>query len=302
MTQCLRKEGSRRHHTRVIYPESGHHSDYQILTLPTSSLVSLVMARILITGSSDGLGSLSARALIKQGHSVVLHARNEQRAQDAQKACSGAEACLVADLADISQTQRLAEEANALGSFDAIIHNAGLYTGPYRKTKEGWPSIVAVNTISPYILSCLLKPRPTKMVFVSSGLHNGGDSSCEDLTWSQRGERGFRDHQAYADTKLHNIMLASAMARRWPDVQSNSLDPGWVPTKMGGSSASGDINAAVDTYVMLAQGAGAAKGVSGKYWFRYRETSPKKAAEDADVQQKLLKELEAITGLKLPDE
>lgn len=260
------------------------------------------MARILITGSSDGLGLLSARALIQQGHSVVLHARNQQRAQDAQAACSGAEACLVADLTDISQTKKLAEEANALGSFDAVIHNAGLYTGPYRKTKEGWPSIVAVNTISPYILSCLLKPRPKRLVFVSSGLHNGGDSSCEDLTWTKRGERGFRDHQAYADTKLHNILLAGAMARRWPDVQSNSLDPGWVPTKMGGSSANGDINAAVDTYVMLADGGDAAKGVTGKYWFKCKETSPRKDAEDEAVQQKLLKELEAITGLKLPAE
>ncbi|KAK5052742.1 hypothetical protein LTR84_002608 [Exophiala bonariae] len=260
------------------------------------------MAKILITGSSDGLGSLSARALIKQGHSVVIHARNEQRAKDAQQACSGAEACLVADLADISQTQRLAAEANALGSFDAVVHNAGLYTGPYRRTKEGWPSIVAVNTVSPYILSCLLNPRPKRLVFVSSGLHNGGDASCEDLTWSKRGETEFREHQAYADTKLHNILLAKAIARRWPHVQSNSLDPGWVPTKMGGSSASGDINAAVDTYVMLAQGNGTSKGVTGKYWFRCRETSPKKAAEDEAVQQKLLKELEVITGLQLPHE
>jgi len=260
------------------------------------------MGRILITGSSDGLGLLSARALIKQGHSVILHARNEQRARDAREACVGAEACLIADLSDISQTKKMAEEANGLGGFDAVIHNAGIYSGPFRKTKEGWPAIVAVNTVSPYILTSLLRPRPKRFVFVSSGLHNGGDSTCADITWAKRGEAGFRDHQAYADTKLHNILLAAALARKWPSVQSNSLDPGWVPTKMGGASASGDINAAVDTYVMLATGEGAAKGINGKYWFKCLQNWPNKRAEDEAVQQKLLDELERITGVKLPEE
>ena len=184
------------------------------------------MARILITGSSDGLGSLAARALVQKGHSVVLHARNDQRAQDARTACPGAETCVVADLSDISQTKRLAEDINHLGAFDAVIHNAGLYTGPYRKTKEGWPSIFAVNTLSPYILTCLIKPKPQRLVFVSSGLHNGGDAKLHDITWNERGERGFRDFQAYSDTKLHDILLASFFAKRWPNGTSNSLDPG----------------------------------------------------------------------------
>lgn len=259
------------------------------------------MARILITGSTDGLGALTARALIKRGHSVVLHARNDQRAQDARIANPGAETCLVADLADISQTARLAQDVNQLGTFDAVIHNAGLYTGPYRRTKEGWPSIFAVNTLSPYILTCLINPIPKHLIFVSSGLHNSGDNTCKDLTWAQRGERGFRDFQAYSDTKLHNILLACAFARKWPQVQSNSLDPGWVPTKMGGSSATGDIDAAVDTYVMLAEGGAQAKGISGKYWYQCKTRSPMKEAEDMAVQQNLVKQLEEITGVKVPD-
>lgn len=255
------------------------------------------MARIFITGSSDGLGSLAARALVKRGHSVVLHARNEQRAHDARNACPNAETVLVADLSDISQTKKLASDLNALGKFDAVIHNAGIYTGPYRKTKEGWPAIVAVNTLSPYILTSLIHPRPERLVFVSSGLHNGGDASCKDITWTERGESVFSDHRAYADTKLHNILLASAIAHRWPNVQSNSLDPGWVATKMGGSSAPGDVDAAVQTYVQLAEGAGKE---SGKYWFDCKVRSPKKEAESREVQQNLLDQLETITGLKLP--
>ncbi len=259
------------------------------------------MARILITGSSDGLGCLSARALVKKGHSVVLHARNDQRAQDARTACPEAETCVVADLSDISQTKKLAEDINRLGAFDAVVHNAGLYTGPYRKTKEGWPSIFAVNTLSPYILTCLIDPKPKRLIFVSSGLHSGGDPSCKDITWKERGEKGFRDFKAYSDTKLHDILLACYFAKKWPSVSSNSLDPGWVATKMGGASASGDIHAAVDTYVMLAEGTGAAKDASGKYWYHCKPRSPKKDANEDAVQQNLVTQLEELTGVKVPD-
>ncbi|KAK4935806.1 hypothetical protein LTR10_023213 [Elasticomyces elasticus] len=258
------------------------------------------MARILITGSSDGLGLRSARILAERGHSVVLHARNHQRAQDARSACPEAETCVVADLSDMSQAKKLAEDVNKLGPFDAVIHNAGLYTGGFRKTKDGFPGVVAVNTLAPYILTCLIQPAPKRLVFVSSGLHNGGDSSLQDITWARRGEQGFSDSQAYGDTKLHNILLANAFARRWPKEQSNSLDPGWVATKMGGSSASGDIEAAVKTYVMLADGEGPAQAASGKYWVSSKERSPKKEANDVAVQDNLIKQLEEITGVKCP--
>ena len=259
------------------------------------------MARILITGSSDGLGSLAARELVKRGHSVVLHARNDQRAQDARAACPGAETCVVADLSDISQTKSLAEDINKLGAFDAVVHNAGMYRGPYRSTKDGWPSIVAVNTLSPYILTCLIHPRPKRLVFVSSGLHNGGDASLKDITWKERGERGFQDFQAYGDTKLHDVLLANFFAKRWGGTASNSMDPGWVATKMGGAGATGDIHAAVDTYVMLAEGTGAAKDVTGKYWYSSKQRTPKKEALDDAVPQKLVGQLEELTGVKVPN-
>jgi NAD(P)-dependent dehydrogenase (short-subunit alcohol dehydrogenase family) len=100
------------------------------------------MARIFITGSADGLGTLSARALVKQGHKVVLHARSESRAKDAADACPGAETVLVGDLSSISETKKLAEKVNELGKFDAIIHNAALYRGGFNKTSDGIPALV----------------------------------------------------------------------------------------------------------------------------------------------------------------
>ena len=85
------------------------------------------MARIFITGSADGLGQLAAKALIAQGHQVVLHARNETRGQQAMDHAPGAEGVVTADLANIDDTRELASKVNALGRFDAVIHNAGVY-------------------------------------------------------------------------------------------------------------------------------------------------------------------------------
>ncbi|KAF2430235.1 NAD(P)-binding protein [Tothia fuscella] len=262
------------------------------------------MARIFITGSSDGLGSLAAQALVKKGHKVTLHARNAQRAKDAKSACPGAETVLIGDLSSMSETKKLADEINSLGTFDTIIHNAGLYRGEVKRTadKPSLPSLIAVNTIAPYILSCMVH-RPKRLVFVSSSLHTGGDATISDLEWATR---AWRDYQAYADTKLHNILLSKAIARRWPDVSSNSLDPGWVATKMGGAGASGDLNAAVETYVMLAtgdgmKGDGMTEEGSGKYFRPGRkEGLPKKESDDVAIQDRLLKECERISGVELP--
>ena len=184
------------------------------------------MARIFITGSADGLGVITAKSLIKNGHKVVIHARNPARATIARKAVPGAEACLIADLSSIAETKRLADEVNQLGQFDAVIHNAGLgYQQPGRgETVDGLPSVFAVNSLAPYILTCLIE-KPKRLVYLSSGLHTSGDASLKDLTWQSKKWNGF---QAYSDSKLHDVFLANAVARRWPDVYSNSVDPGWV--------------------------------------------------------------------------
>jgi NAD(P)-dependent dehydrogenase (short-subunit alcohol dehydrogenase family) len=88
------------------------------------------MARVLITGSADGLGLMAARLLSGEGHQVTLHARNEQRAQDARAAVPQAEAVIVGDLSSIAQMRSVAQQANALGTFDAVIHNAGPSCSP----------------------------------------------------------------------------------------------------------------------------------------------------------------------------
>lgn len=257
------------------------------------------MARIFITGSSDGLGSLVAQRLVANGHSVVLHARNAQRAKDAIDACPGAETVVTGDLSSISETKEVAEQVNKLGTFDCVIHNAGLYRGPFRKTSEGIPALAAVNTLAPYILTALIN-RPKRLLFLSSGLHVSGSTTLDDVLWAERGESKYDDHAAYCASKLHNVILAKAFARRWPEVKSNSLDPGWMPTKMGGSGASGDFEDSIASYVMLAEGQEEASKKSGCYFTpAKKEESPQKIADDVSAQDKLLEVCAEFSGVKL---
>src|ERR1700722_12775853 len=207
------------------------------------------MARVLITGSSDGLGLMAAELLVHVGHAVPLHARNDQRAADARRALSGAKHVVVGDLASIEGTRQVAEQANALERYDAVIHNAGVgYREPWRvETVDGLSHVFAINVLAPYLLTALITP-PSRLVYLSSGMHKGGHPDLDDLQWTRRRWDGA---QAYADSKLFDVVLAFPLARRWPGVLCNALEPGWVPTKMGGPGAPDDLSLAAVTQVWL---------------------------------------------------
>ncbi len=256
------------------------------------------MARVFITGSSDGLGQMAAQLLIELGHGVVLHARSEQRGKEALLAVPGADSVVIGDLTSIAQTRGVAEQVNRLGRFDAVIHNAGIgYREPRRTaTEDGLPQVFAVNTLAPYILTALIE-KPKRLVYLSSGLHQSGDASLKDLTWEHRPWRG---QQAYSDSKLHDVILAFALARRWPGVLSNALEPGWVPTKMGGPGAPDDMDAAHRTQVWLAVSQDPAAAVTGKYFFHMRQRTPNPAAHDAERQDALLEACRRLSGVDLP--
>jgi NAD(P)-dependent dehydrogenase (short-subunit alcohol dehydrogenase family) len=256
------------------------------------------MARVFITGSADGLGRMAAQLLIEQGHNVVLHARSEERGQEALAAVPGAETVVIGDLTSIAQTRKLADEVNALDSLDSVIHNAGIgYREPRRiATEDGLPQVFAVNTLAPYILTALIR-RPKRLVYLSSGLHQSGDASLKDLAWEHRPWRG---QQAYSDTKLHDVLLAFAMARRWPDVFSNALEPGWVATKMGGAGATDDLDEGHRTQVWLAASDDPDAMVTGKYFYHRKVRTPNPSARDTDRQEELLAACRRFSGIELP--
>lgn len=255
------------------------------------------MARVFITGSADGLGKLAAQLLAEQGHSVVLHARSQQRGKQALAGVPSAEAVVIGDLSSIRQTRGVADQVNALGAFEAVIHNAAVGDRePHRvETEDRLPQVFAVNTLAPYILTALIR-RPKRLIYLSSGLHQSGDASLKDLAWR---ERPWRGQQAYSDTKLHDVLLAFAVARRWNDVFSNALDPGWVPTKMGGPAAPDDLDEGRRTQVWLAASEDAAAKVTGEYFYHMRPRKPNPAARDLQRQEKLLAECQRFSGVEL---
>lgn len=242
---------------------------------------------------------MAAELLVDSGHRVVLHARNEERASKARGKLPAAEDVVVGDLESISGMRVVAEQANALGRFDAVIQNAGVgYREPRRReTVDGLSHVFAINVLAPYLLTALMT-LPDRLIYLSSGMHRGGDPDLSDLQWVKRGWNGA---QAYSDSKLLDVVLAFAVARRWPAVLSNALEPGWVPTKMGGPGAPDDLSLAPVTQVWLAVSDDPAATVTGGYFYHQRPGDVSPAAKSFDVQNDLLDQCAAITGTVFPD-
>jgi NAD(P)-dependent dehydrogenase (short-subunit alcohol dehydrogenase family) len=255
------------------------------------------VSKVLVTGSADGLGRIAAQQLVADGHEVFLHARDRRRAEDALNATPGAADALVGDLASVGRTRALAESANATGRFDAVIHNAGVgYRGPRIETGDGLEHVFAINVLAPYLLTALMTP-PDRLVYLTSGMHRGGDPDLSDLQWRRRRWNG---GQAYSDSKLFDVVLAFAVARRWPCALSNAVEPGWVATKMGGPGAPDDLALGADTQVWLATSDDPDATVSGRCFYHRRPTSAHRAASDPEVQDGLLEACEELTGVPFP--
>ncbi len=242
------------------------------------------MARIFITGSADGLGLLAAKLLVEKGHNVVLHARNEQRGSYALEKVPGAEKVLTGDLSSIEETINLADKVNALGVFDAVIHNAGVYHTSARE-------IFNVNTLAPYILTCLIK-KPARLIYLSSGMHLQGRSKLESF-------KNDINNITYSDSKLHAVILSKAIANIWHDVYSNSVNPGWVPTKMGGAGAPDNLQMGYETQVWLAVSNDENAKVSGQYFYHQKAAICNPEADNIILQDKFMAICRDITGISL---
>src|SRR5215471_17615415 len=252
------------------------------------------MARIFITGSTDGLGRAASQSLLEAGHEVLLHARSTERASALADLAPQAAGLVIGDLRSAAETRRIAEHVNAIGRMDAIIHNAGMYTHSSRtSTPEGHAGILAVNTLAPFMLTALIQ-QPDRLIYLSSGLHRGGEGSLRDLDWT---ERPWDPARAYAESKLHVVALAFFLARRWPKVLSNAVNPGWVRTRMGGASAPVDIDTGQRTQSWLAVSTDAAAMVSGRYWHHMKLELPAAEAMNVAFQDELVGRIQELTGV-----
>ncbi len=242
------------------------------------------MAKIFITGSTDGIGFLAAERLLNEGHEVVLHARNAERAAQVMGRLPAAKKVLVADLSNLEEMKALAAEVNTLGHFDAVIHNAGVYQVPERE-------IFAVNTLAPYVLTSLME-RPERLIYIGSDMQAYGHARLNTLSLDTGA--------SYSDSKLYVLMMTMALAKKWPQSFVNAVDPGWVPTKMGGAHAPDDLQKGAETQAWLAVSGDADAKVSGRYFFHKKEADYNTQADDANLQERLLALCEEVTGVRFP--
>ena len=242
------------------------------------------MARIFITGSADGLGRASAQSLLQGGHEVVVHARSDERLAAVRDLLDRGADAVVGDLARLDETRRIAEQVNRFGRMDAVIHNAGVYSGP---------TILPVNIVAPYVLTVLLH-RPQRLVYLSSDMHRGGRADLAGMDWTGRRATG-----SYSDSKLFVTTLAVGVARRWPSVLSNAVDPGWVPTKMGGPGAPDDLRLGHLTQEWLATSKDPEACSTGGYWHHQQREIVHPGVHDHRFQDELLVALAHATGVSL---
>ncbi|XSF43764.1 SDR family oxidoreductase [Cronobacter dublinensis] len=229
----------------------------------------------------------------------MLHARNINRAKDARRALPQAEAVVVGDLETIAGAKETASCVNDLGHFDAVIHNAAVgYREASRVTRDGLPHVFAINTLSVYILTALIA-RPQRLVYLSSGMHHHVGARLDDILWRKRPWNGA---DAYAESKLHDAMLSFAVARRWRGAYVNSLEPGWVPTKMGGPGAPDDMGQAHLTQAWLAASDDPQAKVTGKYFYHLKRMTANPQAHDVALQDRLLHICAELSGVMLPEQ
>jgi NAD(P)-dependent dehydrogenase (short-subunit alcohol dehydrogenase family) len=255
------------------------------------------MARIFISGSSTGLGLMAGQLLAGQGHDVVLHARNAARTKDTQRALPQAKAVVVADLETVAGAREAARQANAVGPFDAVIHNAAVgYQEPHRVTADGVPHVFAINTLAAYVLTASIE-RPKRLVYLSSGLHQGASANLDDILWRKRRWNG---NAAYSESKLHDALLAFAVARLWRGVRSNAVEPGWVATRMGGPGATDDLDQGHRTQAWLAASEEPDATTTAGYFYHLKPREPNPQARDVALQDRLLDICREASGIGLP--
>ncbi|GMA46523.1 daunorubicin C-13 ketoreductase [Tetragenococcus muriaticus PMC-11-5] len=239
------------------------------------------MAKVFITGSSTGLGALTAKELIAEGSEVVLHARNDTRAEDALKENPEASHVVVGDLSKKEEIISIADQVNQLGPFDAVIHNAGVMTSDSKIT-------ATVNIEAPYMLTKLIE-KTERLIYVSSDMHPNSQLDINNLAESV----------TYSGSKLAILLLMKSLARLYPNIIVNAVDPGWVPTRMGGTAANDSLQDGYLSQIWLATATDSQVLKSGNYYYHKKLTHYDERVDTVDLQNNLLTKLEKLTKIKL---
>jgi len=276
---------------------------------------------IVITGGNSGIGRESAVALAAMGATVVITARNPAKGQAAladvrQRSGSSRVELMDLDLADFASIRSFAAELLArFDRLDVLVNNAGGIISDRVHTAQGFEMTFGANHLGHFLLTELLLDRlvqsaPSRVVTVASIAHRFALSglSFDDL----QGDLGYSSMDAYAKSKLANILFSNELARRLEGtgVTSNALHPGGVRSGFGKS----DHNRGIDRIAMvvgapfLRSPKGGAKttvylasspavaGATGGYYVRSKRHTPSKRARDTDAARRLWEESESLVA------
>ena len=255
------------------------------------------MKTILVTGSTDGIGRETARKLGAAGARVLVHGRTRDKAERAAAALrdeSGRDAfeAVAGDFASLDEVRALAADvARRHPRLDVLVNNAGIYARERAVSADGFELTLAVNHLAPFALTHLLIDAlgGGRVVFVSSGVHyRVGALDFDDLDRA----RAWDGYDAYADSKLMNVLTAFELARRLQPraIAVNAMHPGIIGTKLlhrgfGGSGgaevargAAGEVKLAIDP---------ALEGVTGRYYDQTAESHASAVAQDRALQTRV---------------
>ena len=271
-----------------------------------------------VTGATDGIGRVTARALAERGAEVVLVGRN---------AAKGAEICKAirrssrndrvrfeqADLSSQAEIRALAERLTAGGTaIDVLVNNVGALFTRRRESVDEIEMTFALNHLGYFLLTGLLLESLTasaaaRIVNVASEAHRGAQMNLDD----PQGTTRYSGWRAYQQSKLANVLFTYRLAAllKGTPVTANCLHPGFVASKFGQNNgwlfvtilktlmrfSAIDVEAGARTSVHVATGADVA-GVSGRYFDKCREATSSLASRDEESGRRLWELSESLTG------
>ena len=272
---------------------------------------------VVVTGATSGIGQVAAEKLAGMGARLVLVARDKARGEAAlarlrEIAPAASHTIHYGDLSRLSEMKRVANEIAAVEPrIDVLINNAGALFGYRQVTEDGLELTFATNHISYFVLTqgllkSLQAAGPSRVISTSSDAHKGLKLDFNDLQSTNK----YRGFPVYGRSKLANILFTSELARRLAGtgVTANCLHPGFVATRFGDQSGgffSYVVRAAkvfaispekgAETIVYLAS-SGEVANVSGKYFYKCRQATPTREAQDDEAAKRLWLETAKLAG------